>query len=554
MRSKIVKGKKHHIEARGIAGTYVVMLAFNCTEAFRNGLLGFGIQRRDHTNEEVIWLRGLRTFDRPGSDAGADAPTRHHPIQKFHWGDYTTKPGRTYTYTIHAMKGTPENLDIVDSAEVEVTCEVPESVGHNGHAVHFNRSAAASQAFATRFPDLPPGDVVDPAARTWLSRGLAESLIDFIDQAKQGEGLHLFLYEFEKDEFFEALKRASDRGVRLEILFDAILHKEPGKADPQGPSLVSAPKIRTFGLQKVCRGRMGHGINISHNKFMVLTDVHEKPQRVWSGSTNFTDAGIYGQSNVGHAIADATLAGTYFRWHQAIWANPATSVADSRTLAATLTTVPATFTGSTLVLSPRDSIEAVTACAGLVSGAERMVCFTAPFALHDDLEEALAKADAQVLGLLNKESVVGIELHNAPNTLLAAAAAINEASVLEVWQGELQKESLQHSGVFIHTKIILVDPLSDHPMVVTGSANFSNNSSKNNDENQLFISGEPEVADVYLGEFMRMFDHYYFRDHVKMIEKQKRTNPGAGSLDETDGWTSRYFNGGEREALREAFF
>ena len=33
----------------------------------------------------------------------------------------------------------------------------------------------------------------------------------------------------------------------------------------------------------------------------------------------------------------------------------------------------------------------------------------------------------------------------------------------------------------------------------------------NNDENQLFIIGETEVADVYLGEFMRMFDHYYFR-------------------------------------------
>ena len=100
----------------------------------------------------------------------------------------------------------------------------------------------------------------------------------------------------------------------------------------------------------------------------------------------------------------------------------------------------------------------------------------------------------------------------------------------------------------------MVDPLSDNPIVISGSANFSNNSSKNNDENQLFIAGEKEVADVYLGEFMRMFDHYYFRDNVKLMAKEKKTNPKAGFLDENDGWTDRFFDGSEREALRLAFF
>src|SRR5262249_2802139 len=162
-------------------------------------------------------------------------------------------------------------------------------------------------------------------------------------------------------------------------------------------------------------------------------------------------------------------------------------------------------------LSPRKTIEAVTECAKLITGSKRMVCFTAPFALHDDLEKALVKAPSQGFGLLNKDNVVGKALHSAPNTQLAAAGALDEKAGLEHWQGKLQKESMQHSGVFIHTKILLMDPLSEDPVVITGSANFSNNSSKNNDENQLYIAGEKEVADVYLGEFMRMFDHYYFR-------------------------------------------
>ena len=538
------------LEVRGIAGTFVVLLAFNCSKDYCKGLLGFGIQRKDHENGEVTWLRGLKKFDLPRSDDGDDVSTRHHPIQKFHWGDYTTKPGRTYTYTVHGMQGQPGALVAFDSVDVEVKCGVPERVGINGHAVHFNRSAAASQAFARRFPSLPPGEVVDPNARVWLSRGLAESLIAFIGGAKAGEGLHLFLYEFEKEEFFQALKEAMTRGVTLEILYDALLDKEG-----EGPSLKSKPQIEKFGLASACKGRTGRGLNISHNKFMVLTDTGGKPQAVWTGSTNFTDSAIYGQSNVGHAIVDPALARVYFDWHQAIWNAPDTSAADSRKIAVKLTTVPTSnSSGTTLALSPRTTIEAVTECARLVSAGKRMVCFTAPFPLHDDLEKALAQATAHVFGLLNMDNVVGKALHEAPNTQLAAAGAMNQKSILESWQGKLQGESMHHSGVFIHTKIILVDPLSQNPIMITGSANFSNNSSKNNDENQLLIAGETEVADVYLGEFMRMFDHYYFRDYKEMTAKQRKTNPKAGFLYATDAWTDRFFDGGEREALRLAFF
>jgi len=187
-----------------------------------------------------------------------------------------------------------------------------------------------------------------------------------------------------------------------------------------------------------------------------------------------------------------------------------------------------------------------------------MVCFTAPFPLHDEIENALVETPAQTFGLLNRRGVVGPELANAPNTSLAAATAFNQKSVLEAWQEKmldrLRAESLHHSGVFIHTKIILVDPLSDHPRVVSGSANFSNNSSRNNDENQLFIFDEPEVADVYLGEFMRMFDHYYYRDHLKMMKAEEIADPKAAYLDETDGWTQKFFNDGTRERERVAFF
>lgn len=547
MRSEILKSDKG-LQVRAIAGTHVVLLTFSCPARYRHGLLGFSIHRLDHENQEAIWLRGSKMFDLPESDDGESVSTRHHPIQKFHWGDYTAKAGRTYTYTVSAMKGKPGRLSEFDRVAVQVTCEVPERVGRHGHAIYFNRSAAASQQFASRFPNLPAGEVVDEKARRWLSRGLAEALIAFIDAARPGEGLHLSVYEFEKIEFFEALKRALDRGVRLEILYDAVTKNE------HFPSEKSKPLIEKYGLGEVSRGRTGKGLNISHNKFMVRTGTDGKPRTVFSGSTNFTDNGIYGQSNVGHVVTNAALAQTYYDWHQRIWLAPDTSAAESRVEAMALTSPPeSTEPGMSLVLSPRTSIEAIDECASLVSEGKKLVLFSAPFAIHEVLDQALQGCRAQVFGLLNKPGVISEALQQAGHVELAAAGALSERSILEQWQGTLHRESMHHSGVFIHTKILLVDPLSDNPKVVCGSANFSDSSSTKNDENQLFFFGDTAVADVYLGEFMRMFDHYHFRDYAKRVAKERRQDPRAGFLRPSDDWTDAYF-GGERERLRLAFF
>lgn len=59
---------------------------------------------------------------------------------------------------------------------------------------------------------------------------------------------------------------------------------------------------------------------------------------------------------------------------------------------------------------------------------------------------------------------------------------------------------------------MLVDPLSDDPIVITGSANFSKASTDSNDENMLLICGNTRVADIYLGEYMRLWNHYAFRE------------------------------------------
>ena len=105
---------------------------------------------------------------------------------------------------------------------------------------------------------------------------------------------------------------------------------------------------------------------------------------------------------------------------------------------------------------------------------------------------------------------------------------------------------------FIHTKFMLVDPLGARPLVVTGSANFSLASSKQNDENMLVIAGDPEVADIYLGEFMRSYTHYAFRDAVKSAALAGTIFTGT-ALNEDRSWAQAYYGDGFRSRQRRYF-
>jgi phosphatidylserine/phosphatidylglycerophosphate/cardiolipin synthase-like enzyme len=105
---------------------------------------------------------------------------------------------------------------------------------------------------------------------------------------------------------------------------------------------------------------------------------------------------------------------------------------------------------------------------------------------------------------------------------------------------------------WIHTKYALVDPLGAHPLVITGSANFSAASTDSNDENVLVIRGHKAVADIYLGEFMRLYAHHAFRESVKRhLDQVAQGRPDTWRpqfLDPNDTWQTSYFDPNDRLA------
>ena len=82
-----------------------------------------------------------------------------------------------------------------------------------------------------------------------------------------------------------------------------------------------------------------------------------------------------------------------------------------------------------------------------------------------------------------------------------------------------------------------MDPLGSDPILVTGSANFSRNSTEVNDSNSLVVRGHTAVADIYATEFMRMFEHYHFR--ASQAAAAKKAKPLG--LTKDDSWSDKYY-------------
>jgi hypothetical protein len=194
-----VKQKNGDLTVAAIAGTHVVLLAMDMPKKSCDGLLGFGIHRTDHTENEAYWLEGMKVFPSVPIDflPGTSVSTRQHPVQALTWSDFTAKAEHKYTYSVVALNGTPNDLQEMVTTEVTVTTEADQLIG--GHEVYFNRGTAASQAYVERFHNQSPDKVGDPAY-VWLSRGLHEALLGYIERATDKDwGLRVAAYEFTED-------------------------------------------------------------------------------------------------------------------------------------------------------------------------------------------------------------------------------------------------------------------------------------------------------------------------------------------------------------------
>jgi len=532
-----------------------VLLGMDLPQEKCPGLLGFAIRRHDHTEGETYWLGGYKTFASvvPHAAEGVLYSTRGHPIQGFTWSDFSAKPGYDYTYEVVALRGSPSHPEESERVEVAVRTET-EVLPGTTHHVHFNRGAAASQEYTRRFGDKSPEEI-GPAAFEWLSRGAAEAIKTFIERAAgPGWGLRVCAYEFTEDHVLKALKEASKRGADVKILYHARSDSTKEKNEEE---------IKAFGLSKLCRKRNAKGLALSHNKVIVLTQ-GGVAQAVLTGSTNFSEGGIYGHSNVVHVCEDSGVAGQYLWLWDELAKNEDKKVAAPVIAARTPLPADPTSAGTSPIFSPRDDLSALEWYAEQARQTSGALFMTFAFGMHDLFQEAYRNGNAKLRYAL-------MEKMSGP-TKTEAQRKANEAKIISLRKMEANKfaigsqlgegafgrwlaerlTGLNANVKYLHTKYMLVDPLGPNPLVVSGSANFSKASTEDNDENMLVIRGDARVADIYLGEFMRLYRHFAFRDWASSQPETKK-KAEVSHLDETDRWWKGYFGSSFASRQREYF-
>lgn len=547
-----IRKSKNGITVKAYSGTTGILLAFNIDDALKEDFLGFAIERVG--NGKTAWLQGMLSFPNELVKEYKAVDSNIAPIQKFRWSDYTVHDGSEYIYRIFGMHGSPSQLKSIEGPEIKINTQ-PLDTGK--HQILFNRAVAASQAYTTKFGQTKPSTDLTTVskeeakkimdARAWLSRGLKEKIQSFMSLAKDTtHRLEVCIYEFELKEYVDALQKALNRGVEVEVVYHA------KKSDTQ--TLVNEEIIAP--LPSSIRTPRNTS-KIFHHKFIVLSEKQPdgswKPLKVLSGSTNWTFNGVYQQGNVGHVMEDETIAKTYHDLFTFIKAHPDQTQKVNNVKPFNNANSGISLTKPISVsFSPRTGKDDLLAIIAAIDGAKESMILCSAFDIYEDIITAIQKQPKIVkYGLQNSSSKI-TGFHRDFNSSFVVPAFLAKGIEGE-FKTEITARRKGEGNIFIHLKTIVLDFSTNDPTVITGSHNFSESASEGNDENLICIRGDTDVADVYTIEMFRLYDHYRFRFNQKEAASLgKSTSIKPLAVD--NSWLTDYFTPGMLEQRERILF
>jgi phosphatidylserine/phosphatidylglycerophosphate/cardiolipin synthase-like enzyme len=396
------------------------------------------------------------------------------------------------------------------------------------------------------------------------------------------------------------LKTALGRGVKVRLIIDCKVNEttdKKGKVTESFPREENLRMLAKAGLPKPSTAadatviaREAKPGQIQHNKFMVLLKgAQAKPAEVWTGSTNISDGGIHGQTNVGHWVRNPAVAAAFTAYWEILKSDPGAVAGEDRSTSnakrkayrdavMALGPVPPRWedipNGASTVFSPRTGSAVLDMYVGALDAAVAFGGVTLAFVINKKFKAALVdntagnRPERPVIFLLLEKQDRPNPRARDPFVPLTARQNVYQAwgsflrDPLYQWTRETNARSLGLNThvAYVHSKFLLRDPLGADPIVITGSANFSDDSTNSNDENMLLIRGSGRVADIYFTEFNRLFNHYYFRSiqEVTFAGAERQANAAADKdaslfLDETGSWLEKYEPGKLRRKRVEVF-
>ncbi len=148
----------------------------------------------------------------------------------------------------------------------------------------------------------------------WLSRGLLEACLDYIDTTKKSEALRACIYEFTYAPIIEALKAKIDDGFDVRL----IVHDDKKGKNRKAMKAAGLDVKAKHNGEPVVIGARGRRSRTTSSSSSSTATRRKK----WTGSTNITPSGFLGQSNVGHLVHDSDVAEQYLKYWTILSDNP----------------------------------------------------------------------------------------------------------------------------------------------------------------------------------------------------------------------------------------
>jgi hypothetical protein len=106
-------------------------------------------------------------------------------------------------------------------------------------------------------------------------------------------------------------------------------------------------------------------------------------------------------------------------------------------------------------------------------------------------------------------------------------------------------------GVHIHSKVIVLDPFGEHPVVMTGSHNLGLKASSKNDDNLIIIEGSGRLAAAYAANIIATYQTYRWNSYVEQHRQDPKVWHG---LVDNDTWQQSYLDPNGNDLLELEFW
>ena len=514
--------------------------------------LGFAVQRL-RNGGEATWLDN---FAPPGPAEHQTATFHRSDVAHFRcfsWTDHGVGAGDTVSYRVMpVMSDAPEPRE--DLASEWSAPRTLRAGGAGRYSAYFNRGFVMSQFVSRyldeRFPGVDRGQALrrlkaelttdlENRMRRQLSGQLRTALLDLLAGVARGRG-HVYAALFELSDP-ELTARLAALGPRAHVvLANGSVQRRQGETTAQArrrdENAAARAALVAAGVDVETTNRFVAPGSLGHDKFLVVTTAAGRPRRVWTGSTNWTPTGLCTQLNNGLLVADADVAAAYLEQWRALRAagsgHPAALTTANDHPTAVGVDRPGAVRASVHFTRAHRRVD-LGALDGIVGAARHGVLFLmfmpgASGVLGTVRRLAAARPDLLVRGVVSDLPKGPADEHTGDETTLRVTlfGATPGAAPAEHVEDVIQPEGMDHPAAgwaveatrsqfagnvghaIIHSKVLLVDPFSDDPTVVTGSHNFSLSASSENDENFVVVRGDSALAEAYAVNVQSAWRHY----------------------------------------------